>query len=277
MILEDTTLPDADSPEAGGEDPGGEDPGREPAAPPSGPPSAARAGKRRRFWRTAFFALAIAGIMAAAAWTLFGSRLLAVRSVTVTGTRLVPRSEVLAVAGVQPGTPLILLNTGQIAARVDTIRQVRSARVSRSWPDRVVIAVRERTPAVAVAAPGGGYNLLDVSGVAVRWTAVRPQDLPLYVPPAAGVSPHGDPDVAAAVAVFGNLPPQLRRSVYSVSAPSPDQVTLRLRGGPWGNRGATVLWGGPGEVAAKMRELNVLMLTRARYYDVSAQGSVMTK
>ena len=87
----------------------------------------------------------LAGVIGAAAWVVFGSPLLAVRSVIVTGTHLVPRSEVLAVAGVEPGTPLIRVNTAQAAARIDTIRQVRSAQVTRSWPDRVVIVVRERT------------------------------------------------------------------------------------------------------------------------------------
>ena len=48
---------------------------------------------------------------------------------------------------------------------------------------------------------------------------------------------RGDPDLAAAAAVLGELPAQLRHSVTSVTAPHPDQVTLRLAGG------VTVLWG----------------------------------
>jgi cell division protein FtsQ len=54
----------------------------------------------RRGWRAAFFALAAAGVVGAAVWVLYGSPLLVVRSVTVSGTRLVPRSKVLAVSGV---------------------------------------------------------------------------------------------------------------------------------------------------------------------------------
>ena len=113
-------------------------------------------------WRATFLALATAGVIGAAVWVLFGSRLLVVRSVIVTGTHLVPRSEVLAVAGVEPGTPLIRVNTAQVAARIDTIRQVRSALVSRSWPDRVVIVVRERTVALAVTAPSGDGEVVGV-------------------------------------------------------------------------------------------------------------------
>jgi cell division protein FtsQ len=212
-----------------------------------------------------------AGVIGAAAWVLFGSRLLVVRSVVVTGTNLVPRSEVLAVAGVEPGTPLIRVNTAEVAARIDTIRQVRSALVSRSWPDRVVIVVRERTAALALTAPGGGYDLVDSGGVIVQWAASRPADLPIY-PTAASVSSlRGDPDLAAVAAVLGELPPWLRHSVASVTAPDPDQVTLRLADG------ITVLWGGTDRAVAKGAELTVLMRAHMHYYDVSGQGSVLTK
>jgi cell division protein FtsQ len=227
--------------------------------------------RRRRPWRVALIALAVMGTAGAIAWVLLGSRLFVVRSVTVTGTNLVPKSEVLAVADVQPGTPLIRVNTAQVAARVETIRQVLSAQVTRSWPDRVVIAVRERTPALAIAPPGGGFDLVDADGVLVRWADRRPPGLPLYLTTAAVTSLRGDPDVGAAAAVLGELPARLRRSVQSVTAPSPDQVTLRLAGG------VTIVWGSTDRAAAKAEELATLMRTHARYYDVSAPGSAVTK
>jgi cell division protein FtsQ len=214
--------------------------------------------------------LAVAGLVGGAAWALLGSRLLAVRSVIVTGTHLVTKAEVLKVAGVRLGTPLIRVNTGQIAARVVTIRQVQSVQVTTSWPDRVVIAVRERTPALAVTAPDGGFDLVDPDGVTVLWAARRPSRLPLYQTTEAAASLSGDPDVAAAAAVLAELPAPLRHSVASISAPSPDQVTLEL------SNGVTVLWGGVGDARAKAEELALLMRTHARYYDVSAPGTVMT-
>jgi len=247
---------------------------------PSGPTRSAgsvprdEAGRRRvrsrRRWRAALFCLALAAIVAGAAWALLGSRLLAVRSVVVTGTRLVPQSEVLAVAGIRPGTPLIRVNTARVAARVETIQLVQSARVIRSWPDRVVIVVRERTPALAVPAPGGGFDLVDPGGVIVQWAARRPSGLPLYLTTAVASSLRGDPDLGAAAAVLGELPARLRASVISVTAPSPDQVTLRLA------RGVTVLWGGTGSAQEKAEELGLLLPTHASYYDVSAPGTAVT-
>jgi cell division protein FtsQ len=227
--------------------------------------------KIQRKWRAAFFALAMAGILVGVAWALLGSRLLVVRSVVVTGTHLVPATEVIAAAGVQPGTPLIRVNTAQVAARVETISQVRSAAVSKSWPDRLVIAVRERTPAVAVSAPGRGYALVDPAGVVVRWAADRPAGLPLYRSAASLTGLRGAPGLAAAAAVLGELPAGLRGSVNSVTAPAPDQVTLQLSGR------VTVLWGGTDRAAAKAEELAILMKTHAHYYDVSAQGTAVTR
>jgi cell division protein FtsQ len=226
-------------------------------------------GPRRR-WHVVVAVLAVVGLIGGAAWAVLGSRLLAVRSVMVTGTHLVSEAEVLKVAGIRLGTPLIRVNTSQIAGRVVTIRQVQSVQVTRSWPDRVLIAIRERTPALAVSAPGGGFDLVDPDGVTVLWAARRPARLPLYVTTEAVGSLLGDPDVAAAAAVAAELPAQLRHSLASITAPNPDQVTLNL------SNGITILWGSASDASAKAKELDLLMRTHARYYDVSAPGTVMT-
>ena len=228
--------------------------------------------RKRRAWRVAFCALAAAGLVAAAVWVLFGSSLLVVRSVTVSGTHLVSRSEVVAASGVQPGTPLIRVNTARAAARIVAIPQVRSVQVTRSWPNRLVIVVQERTPELALPAYGGaGYDLADADGVVLQRVTRRPADLPLYPTVAPQGALRGNPDLAAAAAVLAELPAQVRRSVISVTAPHPDQVTLRLAGG------ITVLWGGTGRAGVKARELTVLMRAHLRYYDVSAPGSVTAK
>ena len=213
--------------------------------------------------------LSVMGLAGGVTWALLGSGLVAVRSVVVTGTRLVPRSEVLAVADIQPGTPLVRVNTARIAGRVLTIRQVLAVQVSTSWPDRVVIAVQERTPALAVVVPRG-FDLIDAYGVVVELVQTRPGILPVYTTSAPVSSLRGDPGVSAAAAVLGTLPASLRSTVTSVTVPSPDQVTLELRGG------VTVVWGGPDDAAAKAKELSILMRTHSRYYDVSSPATAVT-
>jgi cell division protein FtsQ len=226
--------------------------------------------RRRARWVAALLLLAAMGVAGGVTWALFNLSLFAVRSVVVTGTRLVPESEVLAVAGVRPGTPLIRVSTARVAARVLTITQVQGVRVTKAWPDRVIIAVRERTSALAVARPGGGFDLIDANGVIVQPAATRPASLPIYTTTAAASSLRGDPDVAAAAAVLDVLPASLRSSVTSVIVPSPDQVTLSL------GSGVTILWGNADDAAAKAKELAILMQTHARSYDVSSPATAVT-
>ena len=224
---------------------------------------------RSRRWLAVSVLLAAAGVAGGVTWALLGSGLFAVHSVVVTGTRLVPDSEVLAVAEIRPGTPLIRVDTARIAGRVLTIQQVLAVQVSTSWPNRVVIAVQERTPALAVVVPRG-FDLIDAYGVVVQLVQTRPLILPVYTTSAPVSSLRGDPGVSAAAAVLGQLPAALRPTVTSVTTPSPDQVTLQLRSG------VTVVWGGPGDAAAKAKELAILMQTHARYYDVSSPATAVT-
>jgi cell division protein FtsQ len=224
---------------------------------------------RSRRWLAVLVLLTAMGVAGGVTWALLGWSLFAVRSVVVTGTRLVPDSEVLAVAEIRPGTPLIRVDTARIAGRVLTIQQVLAVQVSTSWPDRVVIVVQERTPALAVVVPRG-FDLIDGYGVVVQLVQTRPLILPVYTTSAPVSSLRGDPDVSAAAAVLGQLPPALRPAVISVTAASPEQVTLQLRSG------VTVVWGGPGNAAAKAKELAILMRTHARYYDVSSPATAVT-
>jgi cell division protein FtsQ len=218
-------------------------------------------------WRTAFFAALALAIAGGAAWALLGSSLLVVRHEQVAGNRLVSAAKVLAAAGIRRGTPLASVNTMAAAHRVDQIAQVRSARVTRSFPDTVVITVRERTPTLAVRA-AGGYALIDGSGVTVRWAARKPARMPVLRQPPAQL--RGDPGVRAAAAVLARLPRHLRTLVVGVTAPSASAVTLALRDG------VTVLWGSPAKDSVKAAEVTVLLRTHARYLDVSDPAIAVT-
>jgi cell division protein FtsQ len=229
----------------------------------------------RSRWRTAFFGLAGAAIVAGVAWALLGNRLLVVRSVAVTGTHLVTPAQVLAAADVPVGTPLLSVDAGAVTRRVETIRDVASATVSKQWPDHLVIAVTERVPVMALKMAGGGYDQLDASGVIVRWAKVKPAALPLLVSAVPGGALRGSPAVTAAASVLGELQPWLASQVAEVRpapvAAGPEQVMLTLRDGK------TVQWGSTGDAAQKDRELAALLPGGARHIDVSAPGTVVTR
>jgi cell division protein FtsQ len=240
----------------------------------SDPGPHARPGSR---WRAIFFGLAALGIIVGVAWALLGSRLLVVRSVRVTGTHRVPVSQVLAAAGVPDGTPLIRVDTGEVARRVEGIRDVASAQVSKDWPSTLVITVRERTAVVAVRM-AHGYDLLDPSGVIVTWQARPPAGLPQFQTSLPGSGLAGNAGLASAAAVLSALPHWLGSAVTELSAPNPAQVTLRLRAKPGEATGVTIVWGSNSGNAQKARELSILMRdAHASYYDVSAPGSVVTR
>ena len=132
----------------------------------SGGPGAALP-RRRDPWKVAFFGVAIVAILAGTAWALLGSKFLVVRSVEVTGPAAVSRAEVIADAGIRLGTPLVRVNLATVARRVEQVTLVQSAQVRRAWPDKIVISVQERTAVLAVP-HGGGYELIDKSGVILR-------------------------------------------------------------------------------------------------------------
>lgn len=241
-------------------------------------PEPARAPRTRAPWRAAFFALAGLGILAGVAWVLLGSRLLVVRSISVTGTHLVTSAQVIAAAGVPIGTPLMRVDTTKVAARVEAIRQVASATVAKDWPDQLSITVRERVPVVAVRMAGGGYDLVDQDGVIVRWSTTRPAALPLFLTTLPGGALRGDPGLAATSAVLAELPSWLLKSVNEVAVAGAsagsayeEQVTLYLRDHK------TVVWGGTDRAEQKDRELAILMRNPARYFDVSAPGTAVTR
>ena len=238
------------------------------AAPGSAPGAARGRGYRGGDpWKTILILLAAAGIVAVVIWALVGSRLLVVRSVTVTGLHRVTRSQVIAAAGIQYGIPIIRVDTSAVRRRVDGIRQVEAAQVTRTWPDGIAITVTERVPALAVRS-AGGYRLIDPAGVTIVSVARRPPSTALFIPSG---PVRGDPAVAAAAAVARQLPAQLAHRLVSLTAPAAGDVTLHLA------RGVTVFWGSAGQSAEKRRALAVLMRTNARYYDVSMPGTAATR
>jgi cell division protein FtsQ len=235
----------------------------------TGAPAAAPGSKRAHPWKAAFFVLAVVAIIAGVTWALLGSKFLVVRSITVTGAPDIPRGQVIAAAGVRAGTPLIRISTGTVTRRVERLTLVESARVTRSWPNAITIAIVERT-AVLKVRDGDGWDLVDRFGVVLHQVQHRPHGLPRLRTSTAPDLLRGNPAVFAAATVERELPAQLAAKVRSIAAPTADTVTLYLR------HGRTVVWGDTSQTAVKARELAILMRGQARYFDVSDPRAVVT-
>ena len=238
---------------------------------------AAAGGRGRRTparWRAAFFALAGVAVVVGVSWALLGNRVFVIRSVTVTGTHLLAPAQVIAAADVPLGTPLLNVDAGSVTGRVEALQDVASATVTEDWPDHLVIAVTERVPVMAVRMAGGGYDLVDPSGVIVRYAKAKPAALPLLETALAGGALRGDPSVTTAADVLAELQPWLATQVAVVSAApapaGPQQVTLDLR------NGTTVQWGSTDNAAQKNRELAILRSGQVHDVNVSSPGTVVT-
>lgn len=221
-------------------------------------------GRHRRL-RALIAAGAVVVLAVVAVWVVAFSPLLGVGTVLVRGARTVPLAQIEQAAGIARGTPLVRVDTGAIATRVERLAAVRTASVTTTFPSTVTIDVVERR-AVGFLSVDGRHELVDTAGVRFRTVSSRPH-LPLLVLPA-------DADratTAAVAAVAASLPATLLRRVASVQALDPQAITLLLHGD------RVVHWGSATESAAKARVLPVLLHHGATTVDVSDPANPFTR
>ncbi len=201
--------------------------------------------------------LAVVGI--GLALILYFTPAMSARNIVVSGTGAVTREEVLDAAQVRPGTPLLQINTNQVADRVAAIRRVASARVQRQYPSALRITIVERVPMLVKDFPDGPH-LFDRDGVDFA-TAPPPPALP-YI----DVTDPGptDPDTKAALAVLLALRPEVAGQVSRIAAPSVSSITLTL------GDGRVVIWGSTDRADEKAEKLAALLTQPGRTYDISS-------
>lgn len=229
---------------------------------------ARRRARRRRRVRPLVVIAAVTTVVGAGLWVALYSPVLRLTGVTVEGTSRLSAAQVLAAADVPIGHSLVSVSPQAVRERVRRLAAVRDAAVTRQWPHGLLIRVVERTPAAAVAT-ADGVILVDAGGVAFATAPTFPSAL-LDLHVAGAIPGTGAVDARAAMAVWGELPARLRREVRWVDARSPDAISLGLR------TGATVVWGSPGDPAAKTTVLVALMRHRAKVYDVSTPSIAVT-
>ena len=236
--------------------PGAGNPGSRPAARrrPSRRPSRADLHRRKVVRRRlgAIFAMLVVTIVVCTVWF---TPALGVRDVQVRGTVNLTGEDVRAAAAIEPGTPLVRLEVDAVAARVRELPRVAGVEVERVLPGTVRLTVDEREPVAVIKAPEGAH-LVDVTGKDYATVVQPPDGLPeLKVTPDA---------LGAAVAVLTQLPEALRKDVLSVTADSPSDVRLALRGG------REARWGSATDTARKAAVLEVLLTRKGSVFDVSS-------
>ena len=180
--------------------------------------------------------------------------------ITVTGVHPnTPVAPIVDAAGLAHHPPLISVDPGPAAARVDSLPFIASAQVTRHWPDGVTIHVTERKPVVAMAGPAASWSTLDGNGRTLAVTPGRPV-LPVLivhgptgpVPPApvGGTVPApADPGLAVA----RSLPPAFAGQVVSITVAADGTVALAL------SSNLVVLLGTVSDLAAKYEDVAAII------------------
>jgi len=215
-------------------------------------------GRRRLYW--------LIGVVAAVALVIGVVGLLHTswfdaRVVTVTGAHPhTTTGAIEAAAGLARHPPLIDVDTGAAARRVEGLPFIATARVSLHWPDGVAVAVTERVPVAQVAGPGTSWSVLDGFG---RTLEVQPQQVPglpvFAVHTSTGPvrpAPVGQrlpPAAADGLLVARTLPKAFSGQVVALTVAADDTVTLAL------NSGITVDLGTATALAAKYEDVAAIL------------------
>jgi len=211
------------------------------------------------------------GIVAVAGgtWLVTRSALLDVDHFQVNG--LTQHSEAIVVesAAIDRGAPLLDINLGAVASRVEAIPWVKSAHSARQWPGTVRIDVVERVATAMLPAGEGLYALIDESGVVLdEFPVESAPDLPIidleFVAETGAVVESALPGLD----VVGEMPSDLRPWVQKILVdPDSGKLGLDLVGS------ATVDLGDRSHLADKMNSLRSVLagvdLTCVTSIDVS--------
>jgi cell division protein FtsQ len=202
---------------------------------------------RRAAWVTvAAIVASLAVVLAVAVY----SPILALREITVDGTNRVSTAEVTAALDDQLGTPLALIDFGEIRSELAAFPLIRSYVTETVPPNTLRIHVVERE-AVGTVERNGSYEQVDPAGVVVASSSERPAG-PLIVVSGSGTDSAA---FASAAEVLLTMPQAVLDRIDTISARTADDVRLTLR-----DTGATVSWGSAddselkGQVLARMLE-----------------------
>lgn len=215
--------------------------------------------RRLAGWRTVLALVLVTALVGTGVWLVGWSDVLSVKGVEVAGAaETVTAADVRRAAAVEEGEPLARVDLDAIRSRVESLAAVRSADVSREWPDAVRVSVTERQ-AVALVEIGGVVRGMDVDGVAFRRYSGDPPSMP-RVETDSSVTAEALREAARVVVA---MPADLAGRVEAVRVDSVDAITLSLRDG------RTVRWGSAESSEQKSSVLAVLLREDALAYDVS--------
>ncbi len=131
------------------------------------------AGRPRRL---VLLSLLLLASLAAMLYTYTFTGVLNVRHVEIKGNEKLEASHVRGLSGIDGNTHLLKMNVGAVKEALLTDPYIASVKISRRFPDTVVVTVEERKPN-AVILQNGKHYLVDAEGVVLEGREERPQGL----------------------------------------------------------------------------------------------------
>ncbi|MGH9018291.1 MAG: cell division protein FtsQ/DivIB, partial [Acidimicrobiales bacterium] len=185
--------------------------------------------RTRRRWRVALV-VGVVVVVAAGTWAALHSPVLAARHVSVVGAVHTNPAAIVAAVDLQ-GQPLVDVNPGRVAARVEALPWVAHATVARHWPSGVTVTVTERTPAAVIAGPGPAASVIDAGGRVLTTAAAQPGTVVLVAPvtpgrPGSTLRAAAGPGLAALAAAPASLAGRLQHVIVAADG----DVSLGLAG-----------------------------------------------
>ena len=167
-----------------------------------------RSSRRRRLWLP--WTVLVAVVVGVGGFAATRSELLDVDEVQVvlTGDGPLTAAEVVEIAGVSTGTPMVAVDLDALTARVRGLAYTAEAVAERDWPSTVRVWVAVRLPAVSAVEPSGRVALLDAGGTVLEHVAGTDPLLPTI-----RVDRFGEP---------GSLVTRIDPLLHAAEAVSPD-------------------------------------------------------
>lgn len=228
-----------------------------------------RSRHRRLAWLTVLLAFVTLCVLVTVA---VYSPLLALKTLRIEGASRVSAGDIRTALKDQMGTPLALVDFGEIKKELAKFPLIRSYVTEAVPPNTLVVHIVERSP-LGVIAEGASFVVVDAAGVTISHESERPAKLPIID---SGSTKTTSAAFKAAVAVLLTLPESVSSRVDTVTARTKDDVTLVLNG-----VGQRVVWGSPDRSGFKARVLADLISHQdpnaVVEYDVSAPNSAVVR
>lgn len=207
--------------------------------------------KRKKVITGMSAAAAVAGL----AWLGFASPLLAVDRIKVVGGDHTSADDVARATGLDENDNLLLVSTGEVEEKAETLPWVEEAEVDRMLPGTVRVRITERVPAMVVSLGAARWTIDDRGHVLD--TGVASEELPIL-----GGAETGDievgrkletPEIQHALRAFRSLSKGLRDRVTAVVAPSFERISFSLQDG------TLIRFGAAERLTAKNQVLGALL------------------